>query len=684
MPKSAIIKYSSKNYRPEIDGLRALAVMPVLFFHAGFTLFGGGYIGVDIFFVISGYLITNIIQQEITHNSFSIINFYERRIRRIFPPLFFICLICIPFAYYWMIPFELKSFFDSLIAINLFSSNFLFWQESEYFSAAAELKPLLHTWSLSVEEQFYVFFPVLLLLLHRFKPSLTLHAVVGISLISLSLSEYTAFHHPTANFFLLPTRIWELGVGAILAISSPFWVKVKPTTAQFGSIVGLGGIFFSIFYFDSTTPFPSTWGLIPVLSTASIIAFARVDNLVGNVLGKKLLVGIGLISYSVYLWHQPLFAFARIRMSSAPSIEIFLALILLSLLLGYVTWRFIETPFRNKKQINRHQLFTSAALVSLVLLGIGIYGHIRSGIFTTTQMKAAKMQQWRKDYNPRADECHADSIKFIKPNNACSYNPEYKKRFAIWGDSHALGLAHIFAKTLKQQSYDLAHLTYSACIPAIGIIKTDKASSECSKYNDAVLNFINNSSDIEVVIMHGRWPLYTEGVRFNNQEGGIEYGKSAYILPTNNKTISITSNPQKRISAIGLQYRKTIENLITHGKKVVLVYSVPEAGWNIPIKLARNILLEKNLDIPLSTSFNVYRKRVEKTHEQLDMLQGNDSLIRIYPSKLFCNTLIKNRCITQTDKGRPLYFDDNHLNSIGALQLSELIIKSLKERKWLE
>ena len=293
------------HYRPEIDGLRALAVMPVLLFHAGFSLFSGGYVGVDIFFVISGYLITSIIQREITNKSFSIVNFYERRARRILPALLFISLLCIPFAYYWMLPFELKSFFDSLIAINLFSSNILFWQESDYFSAAAELKPLLHTWSLSVEEQFYVVFPLLLLLLSRFKYSILLVVVFTISFLSLLLSEYASAHHATANFYLLPTRFWELGFGALLAISSQYWLNPKPMIAQIGSIVGIIGITFSIFYFDSTTPFPGFWTLIPVLSTVLLIAFSKPDNMIGRLLGWKPLTAIGLISYSTYLWHQP-------------------------------------------------------------------------------------------------------------------------------------------------------------------------------------------------------------------------------------------------------------------------------------------------------------------------------------------------------------------------------------------
>jgi len=671
------------HYRPEIDGLRALAVIPVLLFHAGFSLFSGGYIGVDIFFVISGYLITSIIQQEITNQSFSIVNFYERRARRILPALLFISLLCIPFAYYWMLPFELKSFFDSVIAINLFSSNILFWQESDYFSAAAELKPLLHTWSLSVEEQFYVVFPFLLLILSKFKYSILFVVVFTLSFLSLLLAEYASLHHATANFYLLPTRLWELGFGALLAISSQYWLNPKPVVSQIGSIVGVIGITFSIFYFDNTTPFPSFWTLIPVLSTVLLIAFSRPDNLVGRLFGWKPLTAIGLISYSTYLWHQPLFAFARIRMPESPTVLTYLILIVASLLLGYFTWRYIEMPFRNKKRISRKQIFVTSAVFVSLLMGVSFFGHTKSGVFNETQLKAAEMEEWRKDYNTRAQECHADVGNYISPEKACTYNVDFKKKVAIWGDSHALGLAHILADTLSKQQYDLTHFTYSACIPTIGIVKTDEPASECTKYNDDILDFIISNKEIEIIVMHGRWPLYLEGKRFNNLEGGIEYGDNAYILPVGDSGISISSNQKERIEAVGKQYRETIEILLESGKKVVLVYSVPEAGWNVPVKLARNILFNKQKENPLSTSFDVYKDRVVNAHEQLDLLAENNNLMRIYPSKLFCDKQQKNRCINQMVTGEPLYFDDNHLNSLGALQLSQKIVDSLMKYQWI-
>ncbi len=673
----------SKYYRAEIDGLRALAVIPVLFFHAGFSFFRGGYIGVDIFFVISGYLITGIIQREIKKQQFSLLSFYERRARRILPALFFICLICIPFAYLWMIPFELKAFSDSLISIIFFSSNVYFWQDSEYFSAAAELKPLLHTWSLSVEEQYYVIFPIFLLLLKKFKHSTLLLSILILSLLSLLLSEYASTHFSTANFYLLPTRVWELGMGALLAIvlsqNTPF-ITSKSSFDQAGSILGVAGILFSILYFDNTTPFPGFWALIPVFSTLLIITFASPENLTGKLLGSKLLVGIGLISYSTYLWHQPLFAFTRIRMAGPPTTGIYLLLIFISLLLGYFTWRFIETPFRNKKCISRKQLFSSATVFASFLFALSLSAHFKSGIFNEKQLQAAEMQKWSKDYNPRAPECHGEPSFYISPEDACTYNPSAKKKIAIWGDSHALGLAHILAKTLNKQNYDLTQFTYSACMPTIGLYKVNEPDSQCDQYNADVLNYIKKSKDLDIIVLHARWPLYIEGKRFDNKEGGREYGDNDYALPVatkNAKEITLRISKQERINAVGEQYRLTIKKLLSYGKKVVLVYSVPEAGWNVPIKLARDIIYNRKSKDILSTRFDLYNQRVKNAHQQLDQLADNPNLIRIYPAELFCNTTRKERCINQTITGEPLYFDDNHLNSIGALKLANKIVEAL-------
>jgi peptidoglycan/LPS O-acetylase OafA/YrhL len=228
------------DYRPEIDGLRALAVLPVILFHAGFETFSGGFVGVDVFFVISGYLITTIILKELEQDDFSIARFYERRARRILPALFLVMFVCIPFAWLWLLPDDMQRFSQSLVAVSTFVSNLLFWQESGYFDTAAELKPLLHTWSLAVEEQYYVLFPLFLVLVWPFGKRWILVLLALGAVLSLSLAEWGSFRRPAATFYLLPTRGWELLLGALIAfyLSKDNRLKAAGVTGEIAGVLG--------------------------------------------------------------------------------------------------------------------------------------------------------------------------------------------------------------------------------------------------------------------------------------------------------------------------------------------------------------------------------------------------------------------------------------------------------------
>lgn len=358
-------------YRPEIDGLRAVAVVAVILFHAGFVPFSGGFVGVDVFFVISGYLITSLIYEEISAGNFSLARFYERRARRILPALYLICLACVPFAYFWMFPSDLQDFSESLIAVNLFVSNVLFWLESGYFDTAAELKPLLHTWSLAIEEQFYIFFPLLLLLLRALSRRFIFVFICAMSLGSLAIAEYGSHYYPGATFYLVPSRSWELGVGALLSIAIGSNRAVGGIVQRTGSLFGLTLICYAIFAFDSATRFPSLWALIPVIGTALVILYASGDEIVGRILSWKPIVGVGLVSYSAYLWHQPLFAFARIYSLDEVSITQYWALIATTFAMAFLSWKYVESPFRNRRVMTVRKM-----IVCLIpaMIGIGAFG----------------------------------------------------------------------------------------------------------------------------------------------------------------------------------------------------------------------------------------------------------------------------------------------------------------------
>ena len=364
-------------YRAEIDGLRALAVLPVILFHAGFEWFSGGFVGVDIFFVISGYLITTIIISEMAEDKFSIVNFYERRARRILPALFFVMIMCLPFAILWLAPSDLKDFGQSLISTATFSSNILFWWERGYFGTAIEFKPLLHTWSLAVEEQYYIFFPIFLLLSWKLGIKKLLLLLIIIFLISLSLahiaSVYGVFDRIiTGSFYLIPTRAWELLIGVFIAFYFKYFqVNIPQIANQILSLIGFGMIIFSIVFFDKETPFPSLYTLIPTIGTALLIVSAKPNTIMHRFLSIKYVVFIGLISYSAYLWHQPMFAFTKHRFSNEISDFLIIFLCLSSLFLAYISWRWIEKPFRKKNKITQKGIFnfSIAGIMTFIFLG---------------------------------------------------------------------------------------------------------------------------------------------------------------------------------------------------------------------------------------------------------------------------------------------------------------------------
>ncbi|WP_414433442.1 acyltransferase family protein [Alcanivorax sp. IL1] len=364
-------------YRPEIDGLRALAVLPVIFFHAGVDWLSGGYVGVDIFFVISGFLITTIIYSELSEKRFSILKFYERRARRILPALFLVLIVSTVVAIFTMLPYKLVTYGQALVGTVLFISNIVLWKQSGYFATEAEMNPLLHTWSLGVEEQYYLFFPLGLMLIWWMKRQWVITFLVIAGVASLLLSEWASSNMPNANFYLLPTRVWELLVGGLLSIVLIKGNQPGKKTAETISLAGLFSIAISIFLYDSQTPFPSFYALLPVLGSAAIIYAATPDTLTGKLLSTRPLVLIGLISYSAYLWHQPLFAFARIiEPGDEPGLSTMIALAFLSLMLAFLTWKYVEQPFRNKKKYNRNWVFGASFIGSVlfVLLGAGILG----------------------------------------------------------------------------------------------------------------------------------------------------------------------------------------------------------------------------------------------------------------------------------------------------------------------
>lgn len=400
-------------YRKEIDGLRALAVVPVIFFHAGISWFSGGFVGVDIFFVISGYLITTILLAEHEAGSFSLLKFYERRARRILPALFCVMLVSLPFAWFWMLPDQLKEFSQSELAVSAFASNILFWKQSGYFDASAELKPLLHTWSLAVEEQYYVLFPLLLAFFWRFgKGWFGLRSLfLLIAVASLLLSQSMVNTDSAFAFYLLPTRAWELLVGAMIPL---LWtVQQRADTSlmarQLLSALGLMLIVYAIFCYDRHTPFPSFYALVPTIGAALVITFADAPTIVAKILSLRWVAGVGLVSYSTYLWHQPVLAFFRIKTTHTElPTYLLLPYLMLVFVLAYLSYKFVEQPFRSKARVSRNKIFFLALLGTVFFAGIGFFGHSSNGFYAwkiagIASEKKALLIQVEKEKNARLE-----------------------------------------------------------------------------------------------------------------------------------------------------------------------------------------------------------------------------------------------------------------------------------------
>jgi peptidoglycan/LPS O-acetylase OafA/YrhL len=545
------------NYRREIDGLRALAVLPVILFHAGFETFSGGFVGVDVFFVISGYLITTIILAELEQGKFSIVNFYERRARRILPALFLVMLVCIPFAWFWLLPSDMKDFSQSLVAVSLFVANIFFWLESGYFAPAAELKPLLHTWSLAVEEQFYLLFPVFLMFFWKFGRTFILVMFSLIFLLSLAIADWASYVMPSAAFYLLPTRGWELLIGSFAAFY--FRNPRRPITGKIlGEVGGLLGVILiclAIFIYTKNTPFPGLYALVPTLGALLIILFANQKNYVGRFLGNKFFVGLGLISYSAYLWHQPLFAFARHKGITDADYFVFLILSFVSLLLAYVSWKFVETPLRNKQKFSRASIFTLGGGGIILFVVLGSYGVSNNGFvwrFPVYTEVLSKLQ-WSEENNITQD-CKS----LFGGDQYCRItNPTVAPTDILIGDSHANhffpGLSHY----LEKKDRNLLMFGAGACPPFIeidmGFHYVHGVKLRCYERTSNTYIKLLKSNSIKNVFLSFTANGYLDSkIEFNDLRGEIDFSldRDKAILNGILRTVKMAQMNSKRVFVI--------------------------------------------------------------------------------------------------------------------------------------
>jgi len=619
-------------YRREIDGLRAVAVLPVILFHAGFSIFSGGFAGVDIFFVISGFLITSIIIQDLKEGRFSLTVFYQRRIRRILPALFLVIVVCLPFSWLVMLPRELKDFSGSLVTVPLFISNYYFRKDTGYFAADADEKPLLHTWSLAVEEQYYLLFPAMVWVLWRYCRRL----LVPILLTSVAASFAYALRELEIDeeklFFDTRGRAWEILVGALMAfwVSSSRYRPLPKLANQIVAALGLSAIIYAIIGFDESPRFPSVDTLFPTLGAAAIILTASPDNLVGRLLGNRFFVGIGLISYSAYLWHQPLLAFARIQSLDGLSALSRFTICVASLGLAYLSWKFVETPLRRPDRVRASALCWGAATLSLACVSLGVVGSINKGFPRRFDQSYAdfrqkfREEQKRRAVSARLGYCHFNSkvgrtsIDEFLSSWSCAEdpsNPTLKKIPAIVvGDSHAADVT----MSLRENGYLPVNMSGNGCsvIPYF-------MGKRCGRQFALVRKFA------------GENPFYTT------------------IILANRFTRNETS--KKAITAM-------IDYWSAPGRDLVFIASIPEFH-----EYERAMVRKRKPSVDLTK----YEVTTQPAVTELLASRG----VKVIDSKaLFCGT--SGSCPSHTDKGEPLTVDGHHLTTTGARIFGERLLQT--------
>lgn len=616
-------------YRPEIDGLRAVAVLSVLFFHAKLPVFSGGFLGVDVFFVISGYLIGSILLSDLARDTFSFRTFYERRARRILPALYAVIFCSLIAAWVLMTPVNATAFYKSALAAVASVSNIFFLLQADYFDSSADLKPLLHTWSLGVEEQFYIVFPVLLFLVWRY-----MRAYLGWVLLagfagSLAVAEVLLLtNHPKANFYLLPSRGWELLAGAYLAyLESKGLSRIREKYAAAASLAGLAMILLSFVLMTEKTPHPGLLTLFPVAGTALVIYFGRASGIVKTILSHRVPVLLGLMSYSVYLWHYPLFAFSRFYMPGPLSAPLYGGLILCSLGIGYLSYCYIEAPFRNRGRISARPVWVFSGA------GAGVLAAVCAVIVAKDAFPARFAAEFRPAIAAQTSRSEERLLVGGAPCNqreaqdACVIGDTTRPpAWVVIGDSHAGTIGMSMDGALKQHKTSALFYAQNGCSYLIGAQFDDDRRSRCAPYIAEVEKRLRGDDLRKIVIM--------------------------------NRYQTVHKAQEKEAA-----YRQIVEDLLARGKEVYLVYPTPEYPFNVPDQIFKTQL--RGDDTLVTSSYAEYLEKNKGIIAAYDSLGERKSLRRIYPAKILCNTDLPGRCVTEID-GKVMYADDNHLSVEGA------------------
>ena len=647
------------NYRPDIDGLRTIAVVPVVLFHANVAGFSGGFVGVDIFFVISGFLITTIIHRELGEGQFSILRFYERRARRILPALFAVMVAGLIAGWFTLSPADYDKMGQSILSALLFVSNMWFWRNSGgYFHGATDYLPMLHTWSLAVEEQFYIFFPLLLMLLHRIGRRLLLPVIVLLVVGSLVIAIWATPRMPSASFYLLPTRIWELGIGSLLALG------LLPSTAPKLLREGVGALGFvavlaPIFFYDRSTEFPGLTALPPVLGAAALIwAGTAGQVLASRLLALRPMVWIGLISYSLYLWHWPIMAFLRNRLFTVELEPVWqVATVLASFAAGWISWRVIERPFRVPARaggMGQGRIFALSGAGMVVLGGLAAVSVFTQGVSQRFSAEQNRLVQSISRFQP-AEDCFGQSAR----NLSCLFGAENAPvRWVLWGDSHAKSILPALDILAKRADIGLMFISAPSCPPLPGLMEFDPGPffARCIVQRQDDLARIEAQDSVDTVFLAARWTKYIEGTTL-----AIEAGAETRLYTdatSKPEQVDISQNPAVVLASL----TELRDRFLFRGQKLVLIGTVPEIPWDVADRLMASILFDVRLPAALRLP-DVMTRQAQSDAVLTEVAHApNTFYIPLTPQ------ICRPDCPTH-EMDRAFYRDNNHLTAEGARRL---------------
>lgn len=669
-------------YRTDIDGLRAIAVLAVVGFHALPTRLTGGFVGVDIFFVISGYLISSIILQQVSVGRFSFLQFYSRRAKRIFPALIAVLVACYAFGWFQLLGDEFALLGKHMAAGAGFVSNLVLWSEAGYFDSAAEAKPLLHLWSLAVEEQFYLLWPFMIILAWRFRLKLPL-MIASVIILSFVVSLVSVHSDASAAFYSPLTRFWELSIGSLLAyagtsLPSPSqgrrWAQlhavVSPPATAAGSlwlqnmmsVLGMVLLVAAITCLSNALLFPGWWALPPTLGAFLIIAAGPQAWPNRRILSNRVLVWFGLISYPLYLWHWPLLSFARLIEGEKPGLQVRLGAVALSVALAWLTYRLIERPIRFGKSHRAMAMGLFAALLAIGLIGWITF--LRDGFEARamSRLGAPVTQSLLLDAKIRArypvGSCDKVAGLVGRAKNVCgSFNMDAPgPLLVVWGDSHSDAWAPVVFKIAADRLRPVIILNHPGCAPLLQVRRTDGIGNAamCSEFGLAedIVASLRNLRPGNVLLI-ARWSLYSHG----NIKGGRLQSNTHFLTSSAEGRATVETSRQ----ALGAQIPLTVRALSELTPSVMVFKSVPTLHENIRYGYIRHRdRFEPSLE---------EHRRLEAVNDNvLDQVALMPGVRVLDPARLFCNI----GCKAVSD-GTLLYVDDNHLSAQGAMRFEDVI-----------